>query len=55
MLLYFNNLYYWILFLILEMLTMLKFNPAAEDFLSERNSYMIDPDDAAVATLGYSE
>ena len=29
-------------------------NPMAEDFLSVRNSYKIDPDDPGVATTGIS-
>ena len=30
-------------------------NPMAEDYLSERNTYHVDVDDPGVATVGYSK
>jgi len=30
-------------------------NPMADDYLSERNSYQVDVDDPGVATVGYSK
>lgn len=30
-------------------------NPMAEDYLSDRNTYEVDVDDPGVATVGYSK